>query len=175
MARGLPHGEPGASLRRNVRQDVPASRLGTQIQLLRHRPGALGLRLGLGPGLRPRRALSQLLELFADNGPWAAGRSILDLRRMLRNSEAVVSVWQGERLVGFGRATSDGPFRAVLWDVVVARDQQGKGFGRQLVEALLAMPAVAGAERVYLMTTKGKDFYKRLGFHEVADQRLMRL
>jgi N-acetylglutamate synthase-like GNAT family acetyltransferase len=94
---------------------------------------------------------------------------------MLRDSEAVVSAWQDGRLVGFGRATSDGRYRAVLWDVVVARDQEGRGVGRSLVEALLAMPPVASVERVYLMTTEGKGFYQRLGFREVQSQTLMRL
>jgi len=149
--------------------------LGTPIQLLRHRPGAPGLRAGLGPGLRPRRAIRQLQALFADNSFWASGRSARDLRRMLRGSEAAVSAWRGERLVGFGRATSDGCYRAVLWDVVVARDEEGQGLGRQLVEGLLAAQPVAQAERVYLMTTNSHGFYERLGFQVVESQKLMLL
>lgn len=93
---------------------------------------------------------------------------------MMRGSEATVSAWQGGRMVGFGRATSDGVYRAVLWDVVVARDMEGQGLGRCLVGALLAMPPVASAERVYLMTTNSSSFYERLGFQEVVSQRLMR-
>jgi len=64
---------------------------------------------------------------------------------MLRGSEAAVSAWQGPRLVGFGRATSDGIFRAVLWDVVVIRDLEGQGLGRRLVETLLMASPVAAA------------------------------
>ena len=154
---------------------VPASRLGTPIQLLHHRPGAPGLRLGLGPGLWYRQAIHQLQALFADNSFWASGRSATDLRRMLRGSEAAVSAWRGGRLVGFGRATSDGCYRAVLWDVVVARDVEGQGLGRQLVEGLLASQSVAGAERVYLMTTNSVGFYERLGFRQVDSQKLMML
>jgi ribosomal protein S18 acetylase RimI-like enzyme len=161
--------------RRSLRGAVTTGRLGTPIQILRHRPGAPGLRLGLGLGLRPLRALEQLQRLFEDNSFWASGRSAGDLRRMLRGSEAAVSAWRDGRLVGFGRATSDGAYRAVLWDVVVARDLEGQGLGRRLVETLLAMPPVASAERVYLMTTNSSDFYERLGFREVVSQRLMLL
>jgi GNAT superfamily N-acetyltransferase len=57
---------------------------------------------------------------------------------MLLGSCSVVSAWQGDRLVGIGRATSDGVFRAVLWDVVVAEEHQGLGLGRRIVQALLA-------------------------------------
>ena len=150
-----------------------AGGLGNRIQLLRHRPGAPGLRLGLGPGLRPLGGIRQLQALFADNSFWASGRSASNLRRMLRGSEAVVSAWREGRLVGFGRATSDGCYRAVLWDVVVARDDEGKGLGRQLVSALLETGPVANAERVYLMTTNSQGFYERLGFESVENQKLM--
>ena len=92
---------------------------------------------------------------------------------MLAGSQAVVSAWRGRRLVGFGRATSDGVFRAVLWDVVVAGDEQGQGLGRQLVEALLASRKLNGVERVYLMTTNSTGFYKRLGFKVITNQKLM--
>ena len=147
--------------------------MGPPIQIMRHGLGAPALRLGLGPGWRPSRSLHQLQHLFRDNSFWAAGRSQSDLRRMLLGSEAAVSAWQGQRLVGFGRATSDGIYRAVLWDVVVIRDLEGQGLGRKLVETLLMAAPVASAERVYLMTTNSQGFYERLGFREVVTQKLM--
>jgi N-acetylglutamate synthase-like GNAT family acetyltransferase len=63
----------------------------------------------------------------------------------------------------------------VLWDVVVVREQQGKGLGRSLVEALLAAPALQHVERVYLMTTNSSGFYGQLGFEDVHQQHLMML
>jgi len=93
---------------------------------------------------------------------------------MLQGSAAVVSLWQGKRLVGFGRASSDGIYRAVLWDVVIPEDLQGKGLGLLLVEALMTSPQLRDVERVYLMSTNSSGFYKQLGFEEVEGQRLMR-
>lgn len=119
--------------------------------------------------------MDQLKQLFGTHSFWAQGRSLAGLHRMLRGSEAVVTAWRDGQLVGFGRCTSDGAYRAVLWDVVVARDQEGQGLGRRLVATLLAAPPVAAAERVYLMTTNSHGFYERLGFHEATSQRLMRL
>ena len=144
------------------------------ICLLIHAPGAPGLRwLGLGPGLRPSRGLWKLQRLLDQHAFWAQGRSLGDLRRMLAGSAAVVSLWRGRRLVGFGRASSDGVFRAVLWDVVIPEDLQGQGLGRQLVEALLNTPQLQGVERVYLMTTNSAGFYKQLGFQRVEGQQLL--
>lgn len=144
------------------------------ICLLIHAPGAPGLRwLGLGPGLRPTRGLWKLQRLLDQHTFWAQGRSLQDLRHMLAGSAAVVSLWRGRRLVGFARASSDGVFRAVLWDVVIPEDLQGQGLGRQLVEALLNTPQLRGVERVYLMTTNSAGFYEQLGFERVEGQQLL--
>ena len=136
------------------------------IQLIRHRRGAWRLR-------RTPGQLQQLQQLLDGHSFWANGRSQRELSRMLAGSQAVISAWQGSRLVGFGRATSDGVFRAVLWDVVVAGEHQGQGLGRRIVEALLREPALQGVERTYLMTTNSAGFYEQLGFTAVESQRLM--
>ena len=144
------------------------------IRLVHHAKGAPGLRLfGIGPGLMPSRGLLKLQRLFHKHAFWAQQRSFAQLRRMLAGSSVVVSLWRGKRLVGFGRASSDGIYRAVLWDVVVAGDLQGRGLGRQVVEALLAAPEIQQAERVYLMTTNSSGFYQQLGFKSATPQELL--
>jgi N-acetylglutamate synthase-like GNAT family acetyltransferase len=133
------------------------------IRLVRH--GRLNLILLLRIG--------QVQALFNANSFWGVGRSRSALMRMLLGSCVVVSAWQAGRLVGLGRATSDGVFRAVLWDVVVAGEQQGQGLGRRIVNSLLAHPAVAKAERVYLMTTNSSGFYEKMGFKIQHGQQLL--
>ena len=146
----------------------------TPIRLVHHAPGAPGLRwFGLGPDLRPSRAMLKLQRLFDRHAFWARGRSFGQLKRLLAGSDAVVSLWRGKRLVAFGRATSDGFCRAVLWDIVVAGDLQGHGLGRRVVEELLHTPAVVGVERVYLMSTNSTGFYRQLGFQDANPQQLM--
>ena len=144
------------------------------IRLVHHAPGAPGLRwFGIGPDLYPSRALLKLQRLFDRHAFWARGRSFAQLRQLLAGSDAVVSLWRGKRLVGFGRATSDGFSRAVLWDIVVAGDLHGHGLGRRVLEELLHTPAVVGVERVYLMTTNSAGFYRQLGFQDAEPQQLM--
>ena len=121
----------------------------TPIRLVHHAWCSRRLRwFGLGPDLRPSRALLKLQRLFDRHAFWARGRSFAQLRRLLAGSDAVVSLWRGKRLVAFGRATSDGFSRAVLWDIVVAGDLQGHGLGRRVIEELLHTPPVVGVERV---------------------------
>ena len=136
------------------------------VHLVLHRSGAVRLRWWPGH-------LEQLQTLLDQHSFWAQGRSRRQLKRMLAGSQAVVSAWRGGRLVGFGRASSDWSFRAVLWDVVVASDQQHQGLGLRLVSTLLVAPALREVERVYLMTTNGSGFYSRLAFAPVTSQVLM--
>ena len=113
---------------------------------------------------KSRLDLDQLQELFQLGAFWAKDRSIEDFSIAIANSEPVISVWDGERLIGFARATSDGIYRATIWDVVIHPDYRGAGLGRKLVETVLSHPRMNRVERVYLMTTHQQSFYERIGF-----------
>lgn len=108
--------------------------------------------------------LQQLQDLFQMTAFWAQERRLEDWKIALANSKPVVTVWDGDRLIGFARATSDGIYRATIWDVVIHPDYQGAGLGRKLVETVLMHPHVNRVERVYLMTTHQQKFYERIGF-----------
>lgn len=110
--------------------------------------------------------IPQIQALFRLAAFWAKDRSAEDLAIAISNSNPVVTVWDGDWLIGFARATSDGVFRATIWDVVVHPDYQGAGLGRKLVETVLMHPHVNRVERVYLMTTHQQRFYERIGFEE---------
>ena len=86
----------------------------TCIMLVRHGPGAPGLRLlGLGPRFLPCKGVLKLKRLLDKHAFWAKGRSDKQIRHLLAKSSVVISLWSGKRMVGFGRATSDGIYRAV--------------------------------------------------------------
>ncbi|BAZ53395.1 GCN5-related N-acetyltransferase [Nostoc sp. NIES-4103] len=108
--------------------------------------------------------LYQLQELFNISAFWAKGRSVEDLGIAIANSDPVISVWDNEKLIGFARATSDGIYRATIWDVVIHPDYRGTGLGTKLVEIVLSHPRMKMVERVYLMTTHQQGFYEKIGF-----------
>ena len=108
--------------------------------------------------------LNQLQELFNIGAFWAKERRMKDMAVAIANSNPVVTVWDRERLIGFARATSDGVYRAGIWDVVIHPEYQGCGLGRKLVETVLTHPVVNKVERIYLTTTNQQSFYERIGF-----------
>jgi N-acetylglutamate synthase-like GNAT family acetyltransferase len=106
----------------------------------------------------------QLQQLFNLSASWAQNRSIEDLTIAIENSDPVITLWDGERLIGCARATSDGIYRATIWDVVIHPEYRGVGLGSKLVETVLSHPRINRVERVYLMTTHKQEFYERIGF-----------
>lgn len=108
--------------------------------------------------------LQQLQSLFQAAAFWAENRRVEDLAVAIANSKPVLSVWNQDCLIGFARATSDGVYRATIWDVVIHPTYRGAGLGRKLVEMMLAHSHLSNVERVYLMTTHQQRFYEQLGF-----------
>jgi ribosomal protein S18 acetylase RimI-like enzyme len=108
--------------------------------------------------------LIQLQQLLNIGAFWAQNRRLEDLKTAVANSNPVVTVWDGARQIGFARATSDGIYRASIWDVVIHPDYRGFGLGRKLVQTVLSHPNVNKVERVYLTTTHQQSFYERIGF-----------
>lgn len=106
----------------------------------------------------------QLIDLFDRDAFWARDRARSELETAVARSFPVVTVWDGQTLIGFARATSDGAYRAVIWDVVVDSNYRKQGLGQKLVETLISHPDLQGVERVYLFTTHQKGFYERIGF-----------
>src|SRR4051812_4766612 len=69
--------------------------------------------------------IDQLMELYG-HAPWAVDRRRRDVVRMLAATPFTLSAWAGKRMVGFCRVLTDFVYRAVLYDVIVSPDLQGR-------------------------------------------------
>ena len=82
--------------------------------------------------------LDQLTVLFNAVG-WERRTAARDrLAQLVRGSMYVVSAWDGDRLVGFARAISDGAANAYISTVAVLPEYQKRGIGREVIQRLLA-------------------------------------
>jgi ribosomal protein S18 acetylase RimI-like enzyme len=132
---------------------------------------------------------AQLQALFQGAAFWAQDRTLDDLKIAIVHSKPVISVWDcgsqahsssqdhsaeaSNRLIGFARATSDGIYRATIWDVVIHPDYRGEGLGGKLLQTLLAHPHMNQVERIYLMTTHQQAFYEHMGFTQSSSTTMM--
>ena len=114
-----------------------------EISLIKHASTAPGLRIfGLGPSFKPIKGLEKLQVLFNQNTLWAQNRTIGQIKKMLSNSNVIITLWNKNNLVGFGRATTDQVYRAVLWDIVVSKELQRLGLGKVIVKELLKLSLI---------------------------------
>lgn len=67
-------------------------------------------------------------------------------------------------LAGFDRAGSD----ALLRSLAVAPDCRGRGLGDAMVMRRAAAARLAGVSAFYLLTTSAADYFRRLGYRDVA-------
>ena len=103
-------------------------------------------------------ALSRLMEQTG----WGRGRTLEGLRTMLAMSPVKLGVWDGDSLIGFCRAISDGVYRCVVEDVIVDEPYRGRGIATRIVE--LMKENLAEVEHVYLFGSSERSLYRRQGF-----------
>ncbi len=86
-------------------------------------------------------------------------------KRAFEASHTTVFVFDAEKLVGFGRAISDGVCQAAVYCLAVNKAYQGKGIGRIILEKIMArLPEC----NVILYSNPGKEgFYEKLGFRRL--------
>lgn len=108
-----------------------------------------------------------VVELYRAGGWWEespAARAIVP--QMIRGSFCFLVAREPDgRIVGMGRAISDGVSDAYIQDVVVRRELRGRGIGAEIVRRLTARCQEAGLAWIGLIAEPDTQaFYTPLGF-----------
>jgi GNAT superfamily N-acetyltransferase len=76
-----------------------------------------------------------------------------------------VAVYDGEKLIGFGRVISDGILHAMIYEMIVYPEYQGKGIGKEILKMLIKECKKNNIRDIQLFCAKGKrEFYEKYGF-----------
>ncbi len=113
--------------------------------------------------LSNKRITRGKLAALYESVRWLHFRMPEKLQEAYSNSDFVVTAWDGERLVGAGRAVTDGAFNAFFPDIAVHPGYHGKGVGREIVARLLKR-----CEAFYNVTAVAEDeiaenFFRKCG------------
>ena len=97
--------------------------------------------------------------------------------KALANTMYSVSVYDDDKIIGYGRIIGDGICFLYIHDVMVIPKYQNKKIGSQIMNKLLEKVNQIKIEnpyvRVYLGASKGKEkFYERFGFIKREDANL---
>ena len=86
-------------------------------------------------------------------------------KKSFENSYTVIFVFDNEKLIGFGRAISDGVRQAAIYDVATLPEYQGKGIGRLIIESIVNNTPTCN---FILYASPGKEsFYEAIGFKKL--------
>jgi len=83
----------------------------------------------------------------------------------LRNSWFKISAYDGQKLIGYGRIISDGIVHALLLDIIIHPDYQGKYIGKEILDRLVDKCKKHKIRDIQLFCAKDKiGFYEKYGF-----------
>ena len=110
-------------------------------------------------------------DFLSRDSYWAADIPRSTLERALANSLCYGGYVDGKQ-VAFARAVTDQATFAYLADVFVVPAHRGKGYGREIVRALLEDTRLQGLRRWHLVTRDMQGLYGRFGFTALGEPEL---
>lgn len=110
---------------------------------------------------------NQLLQLQR-GAPWSRHRSLEQLRKAVDHSQLLITGWYENRLIACARVLTDFVYRAIIFDVIVRPDFQGRGIGRDLMRRVVEDPSLKEVEYFFLYTQDKEEFYRRIGWEEYS-------
>ncbi len=110
----------------------------------------------------------QLSDLFRASGIKRPVEDLNRIKKMIDNSNLVVTAWDGDKLVGIARALSDYSYCCYLSDLAVDKEYQKQGIGHELVNEVQKL---AGEESnlVLLSASEAIEYYPKIGFDKCAN------
>jgi predicted GNAT family N-acyltransferase len=121
--------------------------------------------------------IGQLHALY-QNEWWTRGRSLDATRRCVTGSQICIGLVDGKgKLAAFARVITDFTFKALIFDVIVAKAARGAGLGQRLFDEITGHDRLRQVRHFELYCLPELfGFYRRFGFSEnVGEVRLMRL
>lgn len=110
-----------------------------------------------------RLDVSMIYRFLSEESTWAVGIGRDVVERSIDNSLCFGGYLDG-RQVAFARVISDYATFANLVDVFVLPAFRGRGYSKQLMEAVMAHPSLQGLRRFTLATFDAHALYRRYGF-----------
>ena len=118
--------------------------------------------------LPDRQAFYQLFNTTGWNRKYQLDS--IQLYQALENSWYLISVYNEDRLVGFGRIICDGVVHALILDLIVHPDIQNKGIGGLVLDKLVEKCQQHQIQDIQLFCAKGYiGYYEKRGFIKRPD------
>lgn len=105
---------------------------------------------------------------FLTNSYWAKERTKKQVQTTIDTS-LCFGVYVNEQQIGFGRVATDYAVFAYLMDVFILPTHKGKGYSKQLMEAIINAEELKECKTWMLKTSDAHGLYKQFGFTELKN------
>ena len=105
---------------------------------------------------------------FLTNSYWAKERTKKQVQTTIDTS-LCFGVYVNEQQIGFGRVATDYAVFAYLMDIFILPTHKGKGYSKQLMEAIINAEELKECKTWMLKTSDAHGLYKQFGFTELEN------
>lgn len=116
--------------------------------------------------------LDSIFSLYVKAGWWSLSDDLYknDINVIVSDSFCFTAAFINGKIIGCGRAISDGISDAYIQDVVVDEKLRGNGIGAKIIEHIVLYLRKKNIYWIGLIAQPGtEDFYKRLGFSNMKN------
>ena len=114
---------------------------------------------------------NDVVEIYKAN-KWSSAQKPDELFSALLNSHALLTAWDGEKLVGIGNAISDGYLVVYYPHLIIHPNYHGKGIGKSILRKF--QEKYGHFHQQILVADGGAiDFYEKCGFEKAGETKSM--
>lgn len=103
---------------------------------------------------------------FLSKSYWAEGRTEETIQTSIDHS-ICFGVYLDNEQIGFARVVSDRAIFAYIMDVFIIEKHRGKGYSKQLMQAISTYEDTLSVENWFLRTMDAQGLYQQFGFVEL--------
>lgn len=107
-----------------------------------------------------------IIHDFLTNTYWAKGRTIEEVKTSIEHC-LCFGVYLNKKQIGFARVATDYTVFAYLMDVFVLSEYRGKGYSKQLMQAIHTDSKLQTCKVWMLKTADAHGLYKQFGYSEL--------
>ena len=111
---------------------------------------------------------SQVIDVFKASGIIRPVDQPTRIEQMIKNSNLIVTAWEGKTLLGIARSLTDYCFACYLSDLAVRKEYQHQGIGKELVR--LTREKIESQSMLLLLSAPAAmEYYPKIGFEKVEN------
>ncbi|TKC10862.1 GNAT family N-acetyltransferase [Pedobacter polaris] len=108
-------------------------------------------------------SITQIIELYETSGLPRPTHDVERIEKMYKNSDLIVTAWEGDNLVGVSRTITDWVWSSYLADLAVSPNYKKSGIGKRIIE--ITKEKLGEQSMVLLLSVPtAMEYYPKVGF-----------